>query len=544
MKKRSIEESRRLEEALSPIVNRLIDKNYEESQDKIALQMAPLMGEAIRKQIQSQKDDVVDALYPVIGNMISRYVTKTLEDMLDKINTQIQNGLSLKALKRKVVSRIKGVSETELLLSEHAATNIRALLLIHKETGLVLAHSENPNSPVSDPDMLASMMSAIRSFINEWIAQNSVHKELGEIEYGGNKIIIESAGYCYLAVIIEGSAYKVTYDKIRTTLEQIILHHGENIRSFNGDLEKFANIEIYKEISTLLTEETSNTPPQTKQKKHPLLFLIPLFVFFWLGYNYYQSYKAEQLLIQVEEKLYKTPQLTPYRIETQLDGKVLIIKGEVPFKYYKELASEIAHSVKGVKSINNNIVVVDSLRDPMQISTNIAYLLKGLNLSPAYNVRYNYDMKTLILEGSVWSTKELQQLQNLFDHMQGIKQVKYKVTIQPPKLHKSVFFKKDSTKLTDEATVTLLQTLDLLSHVDQEQSIMLSAYSDGIGSIEHNRILSTKRLTTVERFLHTHGATKHQILTQKFDRAPDDVNAKLEPYKARQVLIGYSKEED
>ena len=63
-------------EAFSPLVTKLIDKNYEESQDKIASQMAPLIGSAIKEQIKNQKDDVVDALYPVMGNMISRYVSK------------------------------------------------------------------------------------------------------------------------------------------------------------------------------------------------------------------------------------------------------------------------------------------------------------------------------------------------------------------------------------------------------------------------------------------------------------------------------------
>lgn len=183
------DEEETLQKALSPILNRLIDQNYKDSKDKIAKQMAPLIGSAIRQQIKSQKSDVVDALYPVLGNMISRYVTKTLEEMLNKINNQIQNGLSFEALKRKLTAKVRGISESELLLNENATANIRALLLIHKESGLVLAHSENPNYPISEPEMLASMMSAIRSFINDWIEQNGTDQEIGEIEYGGLSLI-------------------------------------------------------------------------------------------------------------------------------------------------------------------------------------------------------------------------------------------------------------------------------------------------------------------------------------------------------------------
>ncbi|MEJ2415074.1 MAG: hypothetical protein P8Y22_07410 [Sulfurimonas sp.] len=242
-----------LEEALSPLINRLIDKNYESSKEKISQQMAPLIGGAIRKQIKSQKDDIVDALYPVVGNMISRYVTKMFEDMLANINNQIQNGLSFKTIKRKLTAKIKGVSESELLLNENAVVKMQSLLLIHKETGIVLAHVENPDSPLNEPEMLASMMTAIRSFVNDWVEKNSDNNELGEIEYGDKKIIIESSGYSYLAVIVQGNTNKLIYDKIREALENIVLNHGDEIKNFNGNLENFDNITIYREISQLLS---------------------------------------------------------------------------------------------------------------------------------------------------------------------------------------------------------------------------------------------------------------------------------------------------
>ena len=142
-------------EIFTPIVNELIDKSYSTSQDKISRQIAPLISSAIRQQIKTHKDDVVDALSPVMGSMISRYITRAFEEMLTSINMQVQNGLSFKALKRKVNAKIKGVSETELLLKENVQSNIRAVFLIHKESGTVLSHTENPEYPISEPEMIA-----------------------------------------------------------------------------------------------------------------------------------------------------------------------------------------------------------------------------------------------------------------------------------------------------------------------------------------------------------------------------------------------------
>ena len=530
-----------LEEALSPIVNRLIDKNYETSQDKIASQMAPLIGSAIREQIKSQKDDVVDALYPVLGNMISRYVTKTLEDMLEKINTQIQNGLSFSALKRKLTAKIKGVSETELLLNENASANIRALLLIHKETGIVLAHSENPNHPVSEPEMLASMMTAIRSFVNDWVNQNSEHQELGEIEYGGNKIILEASGYAYLAVIVEGSAYKATYDKIRNTLEQIVLHHGESIRNFDGDLSTFSNLEIYREIGSLLQEKPQK---MMKKKMHPLMFLIPLSLLSWASYSYYKSYISSEVLNAVQEKLYKTPQLTSYRINVLIDNdNNIILSGEVPFAYHKELAQKSISNIKGLQSITNNIIVVESFKDPMQTSANIAYLLAGLNNANAINVSYEYDFDTLTLSGWVWSQSRKKEVLALLSKVKEINNIKDKIKILPPEITTRIYFQKNSTKLTEQAKAKLIATISFLKELDSQTKISLISYSDMIGTPEHNAKLSIKRVEHLLTFLQIGSISKENITTQIFNAAPADINATTTPELARCIVIDYIKED-
>jgi len=543
MNKNSPTEDDALEEALSPIVNRLIDKNYETSQDKISSQMAPLIGSAIREQIKSQKDDVVDALYPVLGNMISRYVTKTLEDMLSKINAQIQDGLSIKSLKRKLKAKIQGVSESELLLNENATANIRALLLIHKETGIVLAHSENPNKPVSEPEMLASMMTAIRSFVNDWIEQNSDSQELGEIEYGGNKIIIEASGYSYLAVIVEGSAYRATYDKIRETLENIVLHHGDSIREFNGDLDKFANIEIYREISILLDPDTKPKEDTKKRAIHPLMFLIPSVLLLWGGYSYYKSYLNEKLTQTITQRLYQTPQLTSYRLGVYVKDGIVKLEGSVPFEYHKQLAQRLAQNIDGVTKVNNELLVIDSLQDPMQVSSNIAYLLRGLNAQKGVNLSYTYDYTLLKIKGWVWNTSLLRSLKNELQSVPNIQKIEYDVTIRPPLLKSKIYFKKASTELTPLAQAQLIKTIQLIKNLDKEYILTLTSYSDQVGSTLKNLELSKKRVTNTMNFLRKQGDIEHKFKTLIKETPPKGIDAKDNPQNARCIIINYIKRE-
>jgi len=532
--KKTINEEDALESALSPIVNKLIDKNFESSGDKIASQMAPLIGGAIREQIKSQKDDIVDALYPVMGNMISKFVTKSLEDLLNKINEQIQNGLSTQAIKRKIKAKLKGVSETELLLEESSEADIKAVLLIHKESGSLLCKVEGQEGQLSDADMLASMMSAIRSFVNEWISANESDHELGEIEYGGNKIIIETSGYSYLAVIVEGAAYTKTYEKIRTTLSNLIEEHGQEIKNFQGNFEELNTQAIKQELQKLLTNNSKKR--ETQKKKSPLLFLIPLILISYFGYLSYQSYKDEELQEKITKVLQHTPQLLPFKIDVTVDDMIVTIKGSVPFSYHKELIQKKLKTLLKDTQIKNEIQVIPTLTDPMQVSSNIAYLLKGVNLDPKTNINYNFDYNTLTLFGTTSSIKKKKEILQAIQNIKGIQSVSDSINVVIPTIDAQIYFEKSSTSLNDTTKKQLKKIANLLKENSIDKALELKAYSDMIGNKTKNRALAQKRVRSIINFLKEENIT-NKIEITIFDTPPPDVDPKKDPSKARQIRL-------
>ncbi|SFV55659.1 hypothetical protein MNB_SM-7-608 [hydrothermal vent metagenome] len=540
-KKQAINEQEALEGALSPIVNKLIDENFENSGDKIATQMAPLIGGAIREQIKSHKDDIIDALYPVMGNMISKFVTKSLEELLNKINEQIQNGLSIATLKRKIKAKIKGVSETELLLEESSEAKIKAVLLIHKESGALLCKVENDNATLSDADMLASMMTAIRSFVNEWVQNNNKFQELGEIEYGGNKIIIEASGYSYLAVIVEGAAYTKTYDKIRTALEQIVLTHGKAIQSFQGNFETLDKDSIEQEIKTLLIEpEKEESTTEEKKKKSPLLFLLPLLLLFYISYIFYEDSVDKNLQESIYSRIEATPQLLPFKITVNVDDKVATIKGRLPFEYHKKLLQKELQSISGLQAIHNKVVVVPTLTDPMQVSANIAYLIKGVNLEKMSNITYNFDYSTLTLHGSLANKQIKDKLLNALGKIKGIEKIKENITIEKPDIATNFYFQKGTVTLNNETKQVLLQVIKRLKENQITAPLKLNAYSDMVGSKTFNAELAKKRVQNIQSFLKENGIA-NPIESQIFDTPPPNVDATKDPKEARRITLTLKK---
>ena len=532
-------EEEALEGALSPIVNRLIDRNFENSGDKIATQMAPLIGGAIREQIKSQKDDIVDALYPVMGNMISKFVTKSFEEILNKINDQIQNGLSVTTLKRKIKAKIKGVSETELLLQESSEARIKAVLLIHKASGALLCKVEDEKASLSDADMLASMMTAIRSFVNEWVESNDKFQELGEIEYGGNKIIIEASGYSYLAVIVEGAAYTKTYEMIRTVLEKIVLTHGKSIQDFQGNFETLDQESIEKELKSLLLKSKS-TEAKTQKKKSPLLFLLPLLLLLYIAYIFYEKSVDANLQESIYSRIEATPQLLPFKFNVEVDDKMATINGRVPFEYHKQLLQKELQNISGLQAIHNKVAVIPTLTDPLQVSANIAYFLKGLNLEKNNNISYSFDYNTLKLHGTLANKQTKEKVLHALKNIEGIEKIQEHITIQKPNIAANLYFQRGATTLDNATKEALLKVIKSIKENQITAPLQLTAYSDMVGSKAINTELAKKRLQSIQMFLQENGVT-NAIESQIFDMPPPHIDATKDPKEARRITLTLKK---
>jgi len=538
------------QEALAPIVNNLIKKHFKDSQEEIASQLAPVIGIAIREQIRSNKEDIVDALYPVIGNMISKYVTQSLEELLEKINTQIQNGLSFATLKRKIVAKIKGVSETELLLSEITNSNVEAVLLIHKESGVVLAHLANQK--IHEPEMLGSMMTAIRSFVNDWVEQNGSHHELGEIDYGGNKIILEASGYSYLAVIVKGATYKNTYDAIRQTLQNIIAKYGEDIKKFQGDVTQLDKDGLEKLLLPLLQLQ-EDTPLQEQKKKslHPVTLLLPLALLGGGGYLYYKHYTQEQLHQKIVHTLENTPRLALYKLDASITDNTITLTGKLPDQKLKTLAMQQAQDIAPHASIQNSIIVIPkkSTPDPHQINAQIAYLLKGVMINNTQtNISYTYNNGYVTLKGTLPSSQEKQKLVQLLKQIDGVTSVQEDLKIIKPKQDISIkqqtlYFPKRVTHLTPKLKNQLKRFYQhIQDHALKYRTIKITIYSDGLGSQKLNTIFTHKRATSIKNFLQKTLHVKNKLVIVEKSTPPQGIDPKTQPNEARCATISLMDE--
>jgi hypothetical protein len=214
--------------ALGPEVGAAIREQIRLDRDEIVDALAPEMGAAIKQQIVLERDAMVDALYPVIGNTIAKYFAEAIRS----INQKVEQTFSVEGVQRKIRAKMQGVSEAELILKESVPFDIQAIFLIHNLSGLVMIDIQKSDlddliDPI-DSDMLAGMLTAIRSFANECMSRSESTTELDAINYSGSKILLEVAGYCYLAVIIRGEPVGV-WKKLKQKMDERHIKRCPNI---------------------------------------------------------------------------------------------------------------------------------------------------------------------------------------------------------------------------------------------------------------------------------------------------------------------------
>ena len=157
--------------AISPLIATAVSQQTNHSPEEFALAIAPAISRAIKEQIRLEQDDMVDALYPIIGSTIAKYMAEAIQS----INQQVENTLSPEGIQRKIRAKLQGVSEAELILKQAIPFTVQAIFLIHKASGLLIAEIQPVGDQSLESELLAGMLTAIRSFANDCMVSSRSH---------------------------------------------------------------------------------------------------------------------------------------------------------------------------------------------------------------------------------------------------------------------------------------------------------------------------------------------------------------------------------
>jgi outer membrane protein OmpA-like peptidoglycan-associated protein len=511
-------EPQSIAKAIAPEVALAIQEQIRLDRDSISQTLGPEMGHAIKTQIELERDAMVDALYPVIGSTISKYMVEVVKT----INEKVESTLSPEGIKRKIRAKIQGVSEAELILQESIKYQVRAIFLIHKASGLVIREVQPDSQYQLESDLVAGMLTAIRSFANECIASSS---ELDEIDYGDSKIILEVAGYCYIAVVVKGEPPKKFIRKIRNTLGQIVIKYGRIMEAYDGDPTT-----IPEPVQLLLEKLIEPDDRQQEQSKKPtallwlLAMLLGMVVVPW-GIVQYRSNVGSRIEQETAIALDAAPELSVYRLIPEVRRGKLILTGRVPSEYLRQLATAVAATIAERKNleVNNQILAVNVPPDPSLTAQEIKRVTSLLNQQEGVAITSQYQTKTVTVEGFILDRQATQFFIAAFEQIPGVDTVVFAVEKQLPQLTTRIYFEPNSTALKSADISSKIKSIHEFLEQYPQLNLQLVGYSDRSGSQQQNLELGRERARAVREALISLGVSPARLQITASAELPPDV---------------------
>ncbi|MCT7980110.1 OmpA family protein [Laspinema olomoucense] len=516
--------------ALGPEMAMAIKEQIRLDRNSIAQVLAPEMGRTIKEQIRLERDAMVDALYPVIGNTISKYMTEAIKS----INEKVANTLSLEGVERKIRSKVQGVSEAELILKESIPFVVQAVFLIHKASGLVIAEAQEEGDYRLESEMVAGMLTAIRSFVNDCIVKPGEISELSEVEYGDSKIILEVGGYCYLAIILKGTPSAAFIKKMRKTVSILILDYEEPIKEFDGDP---ANVP--DRIQELVNQLIESADPKTPEKPYALLGLFlggfGVILLVWMGLFYYSSIQR-RIQSQVALALSSAPELAVYRLDVAAKRNRVIVSGKLPNVELRQQAEEIAAAAAGDRILDNQIIAVDVPPDSTLVRGEVGRVREVFNQKNGVKITANYVNRTVTIAGTVREMSQAKQIVQGFQQIPGVNSVVSTLKLDPVTIQNRIYFEAGSAGLNPNYQETLTTLKQFLEQYP-EKNLRIIGHSDRTGSPTRNQRLALQRAQAVQTALIQSGIQPTRLEAIGDSNPPQDVDSSQPKLLGRVVLF-------
>ncbi len=271
----------------------------------------------IKHSINHDVRPFADALFPVMGPAIRKSINETFKILLQRINRTLEESISPKGLAWRMQAITKGVSFSELVLQQTLIYRVEQVFLIHRETGLLIQHSQLEEVDAGDSDAVSAMFTAIQDFTRDSFSA-SKQEELDSVEIGEYTVWIERGPHAILACVIRGIA-PITFKNniMRPLLENLHARYGSLLEQFAGDSEPLQPCQPMLQQALKIEEKEPRRlfSPQLAF----ILGIILIAVSVW-GYHYFEY---QQRLTDYMTALQNASGIVVISTEEQ-DGKLVV----------------------------------------------------------------------------------------------------------------------------------------------------------------------------------------------------------------------------
>jgi outer membrane protein OmpA-like peptidoglycan-associated protein len=175
----------------------------------------------------------------VLGPAIRKAIAEALSELVFSINRALEHGLSPRGLRWRLEAWRTGVPYAQIVLRHALVYRVEQVFLIHRDTGLLLAHAVAPALPASDGDLISGMLTAIRDFVADSFSREREAGGLRRFSVGELTVLVEQGPQAVIAAVVRGEAPDTLLPQLQDTLETVHYQFAGALAGFEGDASPF-----------------------------------------------------------------------------------------------------------------------------------------------------------------------------------------------------------------------------------------------------------------------------------------------------------------
>ncbi|MGX5843045.1 OmpA family protein [Mesorhizobium sp. ArgA1] len=219
--------------------------------------LAPAVERAVQRSIQKSPRTLTDILYPVFLPAIRKSIGEKIDQTFQSLNETLRHIFTWHGLKWRFEAWRTGASFSQVVLKHSLVYRIEHAFLIHRNSGLLIAHVTADNATSEDPQLISSMLSAIQDFVKDSFNEKE-QSGLDTIRFGDLRLWSEVGPFATLVSVIRGNPPEELHDIIRDVLLRIHEESSQALEQFDGDGSQLIGVETQLQTCVELKQEESN----------------------------------------------------------------------------------------------------------------------------------------------------------------------------------------------------------------------------------------------------------------------------------------------
>lgn len=264
--------------------------------------LAPAVERATKTSIRSDPQTLVNILYPLILPAIRKSIGEAIDGSFQSLNETLKHSLSWRGLQWRWEAWRTGIPFASVVLKHTLVYQVEHAFLIHRHTGLLIAHVAAENTASQDPQIISAMLGAIQDFVRDSFT-GTAQQGLDSLRLGELTLWSEPGPFAALVAVIRGNPPESLHEILRTTLSRFHADRGAALQAFDGDSSGFADIEAQLRECVELRQQA----PKATRYQYPwqtvTVAIVLLAMFGWWGLHWvWNEHRWTQYVSRLREQ--------------------------------------------------------------------------------------------------------------------------------------------------------------------------------------------------------------------------------------------------